>query len=47
MVKMTMLLGLVTAKRLSFLALMTVLQDNYRQLEDSVEFALIGLEKHS
>ena len=46
-IKMTILIGLVTAKRPSSIALMTVLPDHYRQLQDSVEFALIGLEKHS
>ena len=44
---MTMLIGLVMAKRLSSIALMTVLLEHYRLLEDSVEFLLIGLEKHS
>ena len=46
-IKMTMLIGLVMAKRLSTIALITVLLEHHRQLEDSVEFSLIGLEKHS
>ena len=29
------------------MALMAVLPDQYRQLQDNVEFSLIGLEKHS
>ena len=45
-IKMMMLIGLVTAKRPSSIALMIVLPEHYRQLEDSVEFSLIGLEKH-
>ena len=46
-IKMAMLISLVTAKRPSSIALITVLPEHYRQLEDSVEFSLISLEKHS
>ena len=46
-IKMTMLIGLVTAKRPSSIVLMTVLPEHSRQLEHSVEFSLIRLEKHA
>ena len=45
--KVAMLISLVMAKSPSSLGLMTVLPDYFRQLEDSIEFVLVGLEKHS
>ena len=42
-----MLVSVVMSKRPSSLKLMTVAKDFFRLKEDSVEFVLVGLEKHS